>query len=361
MYIRIREDGERFGAAPLEIYGDRYAPITPLKWQWDRFQDPERTPCLRRNAVRFFLAERGREVVGRIAAYVGDGARSACFDQLDCVDEPEIARMLLDAAETFALEHGCASLIGPIGIGSGVSPMGAIVARLRGAPRSMQTQGPEYLVALIEACGYARWYPCDTMVCEIGSSRGSAPRDPPCDDRLRVRSMEIAALGSELDRISDIYNDAIATESCLLPMNGDDFRADLSLVEPWIASAHGLICEDGGAAVGAALIVPDLAPALRVARGDDARFRRHLDRHPPTDAVLVLCGVRPEYQRRGVLCAILRHGAAVWPSMGIERVATTWIANQNRGMRRTLACLRTSGVAVRVEQRLTLLRKDLSP
>ena len=71
--------------------------------------------------AELFLAYRDGEVMGRVACLINHKAnrtwntRNARFGWIDFIDDLEVSRALLDTAETWAREHQCDKLIGPMG------------------------------------------------------------------------------------------------------------------------------------------------------------------------------------------------------------------------------------------------------
>ena len=71
--------------------------------------------------AELFLAYRDEEVVGRVACLINHKAnrtwntRNARFGWIDFIDDLEVSRALLDTAEAWAREYQCDKLIGPMG------------------------------------------------------------------------------------------------------------------------------------------------------------------------------------------------------------------------------------------------------
>ena len=71
--------------------------------------------------AELFLAYQDGEVVGRVACLINHKANrtwnthSARFGWIDFIDDLEVSRALLDTAEAWAREHQCDKLIGPMG------------------------------------------------------------------------------------------------------------------------------------------------------------------------------------------------------------------------------------------------------
>src|SRR5688500_4869262 len=111
MSVRIEKvDGRRgvaqFVDAAWTVQGERPTPwVPPLRAMVRDALDPRRTPFYREADRALFLARRGRDIVGRVAAVENrrhnnhHGDRVGFFGFFECLDDDEAARGLLAAAE----------------------------------------------------------------------------------------------------------------------------------------------------------------------------------------------------------------------------------------------------------------------
>ena len=80
-------------------------------------KNPSLTFCER----ELFLAYRGKEVVGRVAAIVNHKAddkfqeHTVRFGWIDFIEDVEVARLLIDAVVKWGKERGCVKIKGPLG------------------------------------------------------------------------------------------------------------------------------------------------------------------------------------------------------------------------------------------------------
>ena len=82
--------------------------------------------------AEFYLAYRGDEVVGRVAAIVNHKANEAWkvnqvrFGWFDFIDDMEVSKALLDAVVAFGKAHGMTQIVGPLGF-TDFDPEGMLV------------------------------------------------------------------------------------------------------------------------------------------------------------------------------------------------------------------------------------------
>ena len=93
------------------IYRDDPQWVPPILFERKRFFHPKKNPYFEVATVQCFMAYRGSEVVGTIAATVDHKYQehepgTGFFGFFEFVDDLEVARALLDAARGWLLEQG---------------------------------------------------------------------------------------------------------------------------------------------------------------------------------------------------------------------------------------------------------------
>src|SRR6266545_4902999 len=118
--VRGRQDLRYFLKFPWHIYHGNPAWVPPLLLDLKKLLDPRKHPFHRHAEVQYFLAWRGEEVVGRIAAIVNhqhvqfhDDA-TGFFGFFESVDDERVAVELLTAAEQWVSERGMQRIRGPM-------------------------------------------------------------------------------------------------------------------------------------------------------------------------------------------------------------------------------------------------------
>jgi hypothetical protein len=107
---------------PWEIYRDDPAWIPPLLMERREHLDPRKNPFFESAETRFWLARRGGRPVGRISAQVNRahleryGDATGHFGMLEAVDDAEVFRALLGAAEDWLKAQGLRRVLGPFNL-----------------------------------------------------------------------------------------------------------------------------------------------------------------------------------------------------------------------------------------------------
>src|SRR5712692_3463204 len=106
---------------PWRVYRGDHLWVPPLLLERKAFLNPRKNPFFQHAQVQLFLAQQGKETVGRIAAVINEAhdsfhhERAGFFGLFECLPEAaSAATALLQAAETWVRERGATFLRGPV-------------------------------------------------------------------------------------------------------------------------------------------------------------------------------------------------------------------------------------------------------
>jgi hypothetical protein len=134
--------------------------VAPLRMALGTVLD-RRHPFHRHAEVAYFVAEQSGTPVGRIAAAINrqhndfHGEAQGTFGFFEAVDDPAVARALLDAAAAWVAARGMTVLRGPFNFSTNdefASP-GVLVEGFDTPPAVMMSHNPPYYGALLEGAG----------------------------------------------------------------------------------------------------------------------------------------------------------------------------------------------------------------
>ena len=118
-------------------------------------------PFYARNSIQTFLATRGGEVCGRIAAILNHGhnvkhkERRGFFGFFDCRDDQEAATGLFEAVRDWFADQGIYKLRGPTNPSLN-HELGLLIDGFDSQPTFMMTYNPPYYERLIENFGFRK-------------------------------------------------------------------------------------------------------------------------------------------------------------------------------------------------------------
>ena len=345
--VRGRRQLGIFLKLPWRIYAGDPVWVPPLLSDQRKVLDP-RHPFHAHAEVECFLAWRGREPVGRIAAIANHrynefhGDRTGFFGLFESVDDAGVAAALLAAAEGWLRARGLERALGPMNFSTNdefFSP-GVLVDGFDRPPSIMMAHTPPYYAALLEGAGYTRakdlvayWLtgerPPERLLRGIARLQRS--------EGVVVRSLDLRRFDEEVRAIQDVYHSAWERNWGFVPMTDAEFAHLAKSLRPVVEPRLCVIAEVDGQAVGFALTLPDYHQVLKRLNGRLLPFGlfKFLWYKRKIDAARVLTlGVRPGYRHRGLDAMMIVH---IWEQavqLGYTQGECSWILEDNWDMRR---------------------------
>ena len=347
-----RADRARFIAMPAPLYrGDpRY--VAPLRRDVHRLLDPSVNPWHRHAETALFLAVRGRETVGRIAAVRDrrndelEGRRVGFFGFFDCVDDRACAAALLGAAEGWARDRDAVAMRGPISP-SMDDECGCLVEGFDAPPVIGMPYNHAYYAGLIEAEGYRKEQ--DLLAYELLTGQEVRPAIARVADsvmargELRLRTVDLGRFWQEVALVRTLYNDAWERNWGFVPIDDAEFtwraKALRQIIDPRLALFMEARRGDAFEPVGFALAVPDVNEILVGLKGRLTplalwRIVRGLRR--VTTVRCMLLGVIAGYRKRGLEAVLIRELHTRAARFGRRRAELSWVLEDNVVMNRTI-------------------------
>lgn len=340
----------RFVGLPWRIYRDDPAWVPPLRSDVRKLLR-RRHPFFQHSEAEYFLAFRGPEAVGRIAAIVNraynrfHGAHTGFVGLFECVDDAEVAASLLDAAAGWLRSRGMTGAMGPFNLSTNdelYSP-GVLVEGFDREPALLMAHSPPYYAGLFAHAGW-------TKVRDLLAYR--IARDAPPDrlvralDRaasalkgLEVRPLDPRRLEREVEAIREVYNSAWERNWGFTPLADAEVRHLARQLRPILDPRIALIAEVHGRPAAFALAFPDYNQVLRHVDGRllPTGFLKVLFHRRRIDRIRVMAlGLRPEHRLTGLdallYLRVFQNGLAA----GYREAEASWILEDNWPMRRGL-------------------------
>lgn len=173
--IRLVEgakDLHTFIHLPARIHAGHANWMPPLYADQKAFFDPARNKSFSYCDTALFLALKNGEPRGRIMGIIHHPynrehqEKTVRFAHLDCFDDHEVCRALLDAVEKWGREKGMNRIIGPFGF-SGREPQGLLVDGFDKPPIMVTVCNLPYLPRFVEQCGYGKLTDCMDYLIDI--------------------------------------------------------------------------------------------------------------------------------------------------------------------------------------------------
>ena len=342
--VSNRREMKAFVRFNYELYKDcPYAVPDLLEDTLDTF-NPRKNAAFDFCEADCFLALREGKIVGRIAAIINHkanrtwGTNNARFGWIDFVDDEEVSRALLEAAEKWGRDHGCDKLTGPLGF-TDMDPEGMLTGGYDQLSTMSTTYNYPYYPKHMERLGYTK--EVDWVERKILTPEKDRPAH--MDKYFRVAEMSAKRYnlhirkfknareirqGGWAQKIFDVVNKAYAPLYGYSEMTPKQIEQYVREYMPFLDMRLVTTVEDAdGRIVAMGVGMPSLSRAIQKAHARlfpfgwihlaKALYFKHAD-----IVDLLLVAVLPEYQNKGVNAMLFADLIPVCQQMGFKFVET---------------------------------------
>lgn len=351
---------DRFVKFQWQIYRNDLHWVPPLIMERHDLLDPDENPFYEHADVALFLARRGEEIVGRIAAVEDRNynafhkSKTAYFGLFECVNDREVAAALVAAARNWARWRGLDTLLGPMNLSTNCE-VGLLVEGFDSDPYLQMSYNPRYYGELLEACGLRKAK--DLFAWERTAKAPPPDRYVRIADKVRaqrglaVRGVKLPEFDSELARIKEVYNSAWDPSWGFVAMTDAEFDKLARDLRRYIAPELTLIVENEGEPVAFSLTVPDYNQLIKKLNGRLTAFglpvgvarllwgARRIDR-----VRLIALGVKSGWRRRGLDALLVVETIRRAEKLGYAGGEISWTLEDNDPLNRAIescGCVRT--------------------
>ncbi len=346
---RDRRDLKRFIDLPYRLHARDPVWVPPLRRDVVSLLSRTKNPFFEHAVAEYFIAERGGEVVGRIAAISNrlhnetHGDRVGFFGFFETIDDQEVASALLDTAAEWCRARNHDLLRGPTSF-SVNDECGLLVDGFESPPTLMMPHNPRYYVALVEQAGFRKAK--DLWVYQGGTEEHYVPVPERLArgtelirqrQRITIRSLKMKDFQGEVERIKELYNAAWEKNWGFVPMTEHEIDHLAEQFKPVVIPELVPMAEKDGKLIGFGIALPDLNVVFRRHRSGRL-FPMVLDllwslkMRRIRRARILLLGVHPDYRGKGV-DAMLYHW--IWIRSGERQIywgEAGWILEDNPAM-----------------------------
>ena len=301
--------------------------------------DPTKNAAYEFSEAELYLAYKGNDVVGRVAAIINHKANEAWqvkqvrFGWIDFVDDISVSSALLDAVAEFGRSRGMTQIVGPLGF-TDFDPEGMLVEGFDKISTMALIYNHPYYPEHMKKLGYVK----ETGWMEY---RLTLPQTAP-EQHARLSGLVQERYNLKLvkktrrqimkenygRKVFDLINQAYCKLygfSLLSEKQIDQYVSTyLTFVD---AKMLSFVENEDGELIAAGLSIPSLAGALQKSRGEIFPFGwwhllKTMFLKRPDTVELLLVGVRPDYQNRGVNSLIVNDLIDIYREMGFKYAET---------------------------------------
>ncbi|HEX4448012.1 MAG TPA: hypothetical protein VH044_14790 [Polyangiaceae bacterium] len=292
-----------------DIYRGDPAYVRPLDIELRERLNPKKNPFFRHGEGAIFCAYRNGTCLGRVTAQIdrdhlsrhNDG--TGFFGFLDTIDDPEVARELLNRAESWLRGKGMKRARGPLSLNIN-EELGCLVEGFDTPPYILMPHHRPYQGGLIERAGYQKAKDFYAWKYRVGDPNARVKRghaDIAAMPEISHRHVARKTLKADVQLLLDIYNDAWSDNWGFVPFTSREaakMAADFQLL--LVPEITCIVSIDGEPAA-VALALPNLNELVGDLKGKLLplglpKLLWRLKVRGPKSARLIILGIRKKWR-----------------------------------------------------------------
>ncbi|HEX4107947.1 MAG TPA: hypothetical protein VHX88_07420 [Solirubrobacteraceae bacterium] len=368
--VKSARDLRSFITLPYSLYRNEPRWVPPLVADVKKRLDRTRNPFFEHAEAEYFIAERDGEAVGRISAHIDRHLNEfqsnawGLFGWLECEDDAETMRRLLEAADRWLRARRCDRMVGPMDFSTN-DECGVLIEGHELRPIILTPWQFPYYPGLLEAAGMEKAMDLLMWSLWVDGRDRVHPAIWEMADKVEsehgivCRNFSKKNLHAEVQRFLEVYNAAWEKNWGFVPLTDREVHQIAKDLKHILDENWGMIAErkDTGETVGAALSLPDYNQVFAHMHGRllPLGWLTFLRRRSQIDTVRVFAlGVKPDYQHTGVAAKFYEmhfDAAARTPQKGGEM---GWILEVNTPMNRAM-----EGMGGKIVRRYRVYEREL--
>jgi hypothetical protein len=343
--VKSRRDLRVFIHLPEKIHQFHKNWLPPIYVDEWKFFNPKKNRAFSHCDTILLLGYEGDRPVGRVMGIINrsynefHNETNARFGYLECYDKQEIAHALLQAVEDWARKFGMKKLVGPYGF-SDKDPQGLQISGFDEDPTLAAPCNEEYLVKIVEKEGYEKEVDCLMFTHPV--AKGIPENYQVLTERImrnkEFRLIEPASkkeLKPYVIPVLQMVNDTYADIYGFLPMDDQEMKDFADRYMPVLDPRFVKLISVDDKLIAFMIGLPSLAKGIQACRGylfpfgifkliKEAKATRQLD--------LMLGGVEPEYQNKGLAVVLVYRMFDSIVKAGFERLDIHLVLETNHKM-----------------------------
>ncbi len=329
-----------------DVYAGDPTYVRPLDVEMEDRLDRAKNPFFEHAELAAWVAYKDGRRAGRVTAQVDrehlrchqDGA--GMFGFLDTVDDPEVARALLDTAAAWLTARGMKRIRGPLSLSIN-DETGVLVEGFDTPPMVMMPHHRPYQSGLIEAAGFTKlkdFYAWDYQVGLVPPRAQKAHDEVAALPEVTARPMDPRRVREDLGTIMGIFNDAWSDNWGFVPLTERELEKLASDTRILLMPELTRIVFIDGEAAAVLLTLPNLNEAIADLDGKllpfgFAKLLWRLKVRGPKTARLIILGIRKKWRhvRRyaGLSAYLFVEANRSAHLLGLRRGELSWTVEDN--------------------------------
>ena len=333
--VTTKKELKQFIRFNYELYKNNPYSVPDLLDDMLNTFSPEKNAAFEFCEADYFLAFRGDEIVGRVAAVINRRAnetwnkKEVRFGWIDFIDEEEVSSALLNAVEEWGKARGMEEMVGPLGF-TDMDAEGMLVEGFDQLSTMSTIYNYPYYPQHLERLGFLKevdWVEYKLTVPDKLPDKFVRISELILQKyKLKIKKLKRKEIkkGNYGQKIFDLINEAYAPLYGYSQMTQGQIDQYIRMYLPLIDLRMVSIVEDEqGELVAVGISMPSLSEALQKAKGKMFPFGwyhllKALFLKRPKILDLLLVGVKPEYQSKGVNALLFYDLVPVYQQMGFQ-------------------------------------------
>ncbi|PCI93889.1 MAG: hypothetical protein COB15_15465 [Flavobacteriales bacterium] len=348
MAIEIKEvknakDFKDFVNVQFDIYKGNEYWVPPLKKDEEKALQAEFNPAFRFCKAKFWNAYKDDKCVGRIGGIINDmynektNTKIGRFSRSEFIDDIEVSKALLNTAENWLKEQGMTEVQGPLGF-TNLDHQGMLVEGFDHLPSAASEYHHSYYKDHLVQLGYEKeidWVEFRLFLEGMPEKAKRGAQIVKKRSNLSVKSFtkssELQAYGPQLFEIlNESFKDLFSVVHLDEEMIKYYIKRYLMLLNPEFVK---LVFDEDKNLIAFIVGLPSLSKGLQKANGSLFPFgwyhlKKALKRPKVID--LMLTGILPKYQAKGVTAVLFYELHEVMEKYGVTEMETTGIFETNQ-------------------------------
>ena len=331
--------------------------VPPLELMIREQLTPAKNPFFEHAEGALFTAWRNGQLCGRVSAQIDrehlkryDDA-TGFFGFFDTLDDPEVARALLDAAAAWLKQHGMRRMRGPLSLSIN-EEVGLLVEGFDTPPMVMMSHSRPYQGGLCEGWGLSKakdvlaWrYAVTDLPPRAVRAREEIAKLP----EVRVRTANTKDIDKELRAALQIQDDAWRENWSHVSMTPNEVRAVVDALKLLINDKLWIMADIEGEPAGMCIALPNMNESIADLGGKLlpigwAKLLWRLKVKRPKTARLCLLGIKKKYRnvkRYGALAmAMIAEVQTQGRALGVEWGELSWTLEDNAPVNMAIRMMR---------------------
>jgi len=350
--VETPKQKKQFIHFPWKIYTNDPMWVPPLLMDMKKKLNPKFS-FFEFGSMQMFLAMRGDEIVGRIAALQNDlynkehEDKTGFFGFFECIDNQNVANLLFDTAKKWLQERGRDIMHGPASPSSN-HDYGLLVKGFDTPPRLGMVHNPTYYQALLENYGFKKTQ--GLFAYKIDANR--VMEDPKMvrgnkivreRTGVTIRNLNMKDIKGEIEILRTIYNEAWEKNYGFVPMTDKEIDEYAAGFKQIAEASLIFFAEIDGKPIGTAVSLLDYNYIFKQMNGRLFPFnfiKMFTQKKNIKWARVMLLGILPKYRGKGIDAVLYYETVKAAQALGVEYGEASWILEDNAMMRRGMELIK---------------------